>query len=155
VVLVETVGAGQDEVDIARLAAVTLVVLAPGLGDDVQAMKAGIMEIADVLVLNKSDQPGAERFERELEAAVSLGAGPQPKIVRTVAAEGTGVAEALEAARQAKPRPSEELWSLRLREMLRERLLERIPPEEFAAAGREVAARRTDPYTVLNEWLQR
>src|SRR5436305_1176362 len=66
VVLVETVGVGQDEVEIARLADVTIVVLVPGTGDDVQAIKAGIMEIADVFVINKSDLPGAEKLEREV-----------------------------------------------------------------------------------------
>src|SRR5271169_116305 len=74
VVLVETVGVGQDEVEIARLADVTVVVLVPGMGDDVQAIKAGIMEIADVFVINKSDQPGADRLERELKAIQSLSA---------------------------------------------------------------------------------
>ena len=68
VVLVETVGVGQDEVEIAKLADVTVVVLVPGMGDDVQAIKAGIMEIADVFVINKSDQPGADRLEREIKA---------------------------------------------------------------------------------------
>ena len=67
VVIVETVGVGQDEVEIARLADVTLVVMVPGMGDDVQAIKAGIMEIADVFVINKSDLPGAEKLDRELK----------------------------------------------------------------------------------------
>ncbi len=72
VVLIETVGVGQDEVEIARLADVTVVVLVPGMGDDVQAIKAGIMEIADVFVINKADQPGADRLEREIKAIQSL-----------------------------------------------------------------------------------
>ena len=71
-VLIETVGVGQDEVEIARLADVTVVVLVPGMGDDVQAIKAGIMEIADVFVINKADQPGADRLEREIKAMQSL-----------------------------------------------------------------------------------
>jgi LAO/AO transport system kinase len=159
VILIETVGVGQDEVDIARLAGVTLVVLTPGLGDDVQAIKAGIMEIADVFVLNKSDHPGVARFEQELLAAVSLGA-KAPKIVKTVASEGRGIAEVVQAAREAARAKTDgehaaRLWSLRLRDMLRERLLDRIPEAELLAAGREVAAHRTDPYTVIHEWLQR
>jgi len=96
-VVIETVGVGQDEVDIAGLAQVTVVVLVPGMGDDVQAIKAGIMEIADVFAINKADQPGTERVEQELRAMLSLADGPKPPIVRTVATEGTGIRELLEA----------------------------------------------------------
>ncbi len=93
VVLVETVGVGQDEVDIARLADVTVVVLVPGMGDDVQAIKAGIMEIADVFVINKSDQSGADRLQREIKAMQSLstrGDGWVPPVVRHRRNRGTG-----------------------------------------------------------------
>ena len=96
-VLIETVGVGQDEVGIAGLAQVTAVVLVPGMGDDVQAIKAGIMEIADIFVINKADQPGADRVEQELQAMLSLGEGHKPPIVRTVATEGAGIAELLKA----------------------------------------------------------
>jgi LAO/AO transport system kinase len=98
-VVIETVGTGQDEVEIAGLAQVTVVVMVPGMGDDVQALKAGIMEIADIFVVNKADQPGADRVERELRAMLSLGDSdrPGPAIVRTVATEGTGVEELLSA----------------------------------------------------------
>ena len=92
-VIIETVGVGQDEVEIAGLAQVTVVVLVPGMGDDVQAIKAGIMEIADVFVINKADLPGADRVEQELQAMLSLGAGRRPPILRTVATEGTGIAD--------------------------------------------------------------
>src|SRR5438270_8381827 len=92
-VLIETVGVGQDEIEIARLAQVTVVVLVPGMGDDVQAIKAGIMEIADVFVINKSDQPGADRVERELQSMQSLADGRHPAILRTVATEGSVIAE--------------------------------------------------------------
>jgi LAO/AO transport system kinase len=102
VILVETVGVGQDEVEIARLADVTMVVLVPGMGDDVQAIKAGIMEIADVFVINKSDQPGADRVESEIQAMLSLADGPKPAIVRTVATDGTGIAELLKVAEQVE-----------------------------------------------------
>jgi LAO/AO transport system kinase len=94
-VIIETVGVGQDEVDIAKLAQVTVVVLVPGLGDDVQAIKAGIMEIADVFAINKADLPGADKVEREIHAA-----SDRP-IVKTVATDGTGVAELLEKVAQA------------------------------------------------------
>jgi LAO/AO transport system kinase len=163
VVIVETVGVGQDEVDVARLAGVTMVVLVPGMGDDVQTLKAGIMEIADVFVINKSDLPGAEKLERELTASFSLAHRPDgwvPKIVSTVATEGQGVREALAAAEEYRAREAgsdhaAHIWSGRLREMLRDRLLERVPAEEFATAGRDVAQHRRDPYSILHDWLQK
>ena len=92
VILIETVGVGQDEVDIVRLADITVVILVPGMGDDVQTIKAGIMEIADIFVINKSDREGAERVEREIRALQSLAMrqdGWTPPIVKTVASEGT------------------------------------------------------------------
>jgi LAO/AO transport system kinase len=162
VVIVETVGVGQDEVEIARLAGVTMVVLVPGMGDDVQAIKAGIIEIADVFIINKSDLPGAEKLERELNNYLGLSHRPDgwtPKIVHTVASDSKGISEALAAAREYHAQSSgkshaAEIWSHRLREMLRERLLDRLPEEEFIAAGRDVAEKRRDPYTVLNGWLE-
>ncbi len=96
-VLIETVGVGQDEIEIAGLAGANVVVQAPGMGDDVQALKAGILEIADVFVINKADQPGAGRMEQELRAALSLAEGPHPPIVLTVATQGKGLAELLDA----------------------------------------------------------
>jgi LAO/AO transport system kinase len=162
VVLIETVGVGQDEVEIAKLADVTVVVLVPGMGDDVQVIKAGIMEIADVFVINKSDQPGPDRLEREILALQSLSTrhdGWVPPLVRTVATEGQGVAETLAAMRSflalagAKDRAVAN-WSLRLREMLRERLLEQFANIDFQAAAAEVAARRSDPYTIIDAWTK-
>ena len=163
VVIVETVGVGQDEVEIARLADVTLVVMVPGMGDDVQAIKAGIIEIADVFVINKADQPGAEKLERELNSYLGLSHRPDgwsPKIVRTVANEGQGIVELLAAAREYHARGAArsraaEIWAARLREMLRERLMDRLPAEEFAEGGREVAEHRRDPYSILHDWLER
>ncbi|HYL79046.1 MAG TPA: methylmalonyl Co-A mutase-associated GTPase MeaB [Bryobacteraceae bacterium] len=162
-VLVETVGVGQDEVEIAKLADVTVVVLVPGMGDDVQAIKAGIMEIADVFLINKSDLPGADRLEREIKAMQSLSTrkdGWVPPIVHTVAADGTGIADALAAVRSflagggAKDRAVAN-WNLRLREMLRERLLERYANMDFDSAARRIAARERDPYSIIDEWLQK
>ncbi len=161
-VLVETVGVGQDEVEIARLAAVTLVVLVPGMGDGVQAIKAGIMEIADVFVVNKSDQPGADRLEREIRANLSLAMRPDawmPPVIHTVASEGKGIDEALSAAeRYLKYSPAQDrtvrLWTLRLREMLRQRLSERIPESQLAAAAEDVAAHRQDPYSIVDSWIE-
>ncbi len=163
VVLVETVGVGQDEVEIARLAHVTLVVLTPGAGDDVQTLKAGIMEIAQVFVINKSDLPGAEKLQREIHAAMGLAHSleheSEVEIVNTMAVDGTGVAEVLAAARRAEvrgrdPERSAQIWAARLREMLRDRMLDRFSAEEFLVAGREVAAHQRDPYTIINAWLK-
>jgi LAO/AO transport system kinase len=116
-VLIETVGVGQDEVGISDLAQVTVVMIVPGMGDDIQVIKAGIMEIADIFVINKFDQPGADRVEHELQSALLLATSPKPPIIRTVATSGTGVDELLEeigrslqaaplkraAARESKP----------------------------------------------------
>jgi LAO/AO transport system kinase len=163
VILIETVGVGQDEVEIARLADVTIVVLVPGMGDDVQAIKAGIMEIADVFVINKSDQPGADQLEREIKAIQSLSTrkdGWVPPIVRTIASDGQGIKETLTAVRSFLERGSGkdravQNWSMRLREMLRERVLERFEDLDFQAAAQEIVARRSDPYTIVQDWLKR
>ncbi len=163
VILIETVGVGQDEVEIARLADVTVVVLVPGMGDDVQALKAGIMEIADVFVINKADRPGAGQLEREVMAMMSLAQRPDgwtPPIVKTVASEGAGIVEALAAIRSAeaasrKQERARAIWAARLREMLRERLLDRIPGADIERAAAEVAGRRRDPYSYVQEWLGR
>ena len=161
-VLVETVGVGQDEVEIAHLADVTVVVLVPGMGDDVQAIKAGIMEIADVFVINKSDQPGVDRLQREIKANQSLAVrndGWTPPIVWTIASAGQGVSETLAGIRSylgqgGRKDRAVESWRLRLREMLRDRVLERFVEKDFEAAAREVAARRKDPYTIVDDWIK-
>jgi LAO/AO transport system kinase len=154
VVMVETVGVGQDEVEVARLADVTVVVLVPGMGDDVQAIKAGIIEVADVFVINKADLPGADKLETELKAV------SHAKIVRTIASEGKGIEEALSSIEECRkkgkdPSRAAHIWSERLREMLRDRLLDRVPEEEFLSGGREVAERLRDPYSVIHDWLER
>ncbi len=161
VIIIETVGVGQDEVEIAKLADVSVVVLVPGMGDDVQAIKAGILEIADIFVINKADQPGADRLEREILALQSLSTrhdGWVPPIVRTVATDGQGVSETRFAIRSflgradAKNR-SVANWALRLREMLRERLSQQFANIDFQAAAEEVDARRSDPYTSIDGWI--
>jgi LAO/AO transport system kinase len=101
-VIIETVGVGQDEVEIANVADLTVLVLVPGMGDDVQAIKAGIMEIADIFVINKADHAGAERVEQEIHGVLCLrnrADGWMPPVVRTVATEGAGVGELLESIR--------------------------------------------------------
>jgi LAO/AO transport system kinase len=171
-ILVETVGVGQDEVDIVRLADATIVILVPGMGDDVQTIKAGIMEIADIFVINKSDREGAERVEREIRAMQSLATRPDrwsPPIVKTVATEGTGVPELVAAiAEHEEYLRRENLalkkkignWRERLVEMLRESLLERVLKEQMsdgqvAAYAAEVAEGKRDPYSLVEEIVSR
>jgi LAO/AO transport system kinase len=164
VVIVETVGVGQDEVDIARLAGVTIVVLTPGSGDDVQTLKAGIMEIAQVFAINKADLPGAEKLEKDLKATLALapsedGREKTPEIVPTIANEGKGIDQLLAAVERYRERGENsaraaEIWSLRLKEMLRGRLLDRFRSEDFLAAGRDVAAHKQDPYQIVKDWAE-
>jgi LAO/AO transport system kinase len=119
------------------------------------------MEIADVFVINKADRPGADLLEREIHAALSMSPGvEQPPIVKVVATEGQGIAETLAAvwAERKKIDTAERrqrLWSARLKEMLRERVLEKFPAAEIEAAALRVAARERDPYSVIDDWLQR
>ena len=167
-VLIETVGVGQDEIDIVRLADVTVVLLVPGMGDDVQTIKAGIMEIADVFVINKSDREGAERVEREIRAMQTLSIRKDawtPPIVKTVASEGKGVADLAAAiSNYEKFLQNKDLllkkkithWRERLVEMLRQELLERLLREslsedELARLAAEVAEHRRDPYSLVEE----
>jgi GTPase len=171
-VLVETVGVGQDEVDIVRLADCTLVLLVPGMGDDIQNMKAGLMEIADIFVLNKADREGVDRLQAQLEAMLELAPGRngwKPEIVRTVATENKGVdglAAAMaryrehfgrDAGRESK---KIEHWKRRLVALAEELFMERAVPDAqgeaaLDALAREVAARRKDPYAAAHELLSR
>src|SRR5512135_463906 len=167
-ILIETVGVGQDEVDIVRLADVTVVILVPGMGDDVQTIKAGIMEIADIFVINKSDREGAERVEREIRAMQSIsqrGDGWTPPIVKTVATDGTGVPELAAAIAQYEEflkkskllhKKKIESWRERLVEMLREALLERAMQERMGDGAvsqyaQEIVEHRRDPYALVQE----
>jgi len=166
-ILIETVGVGQDEVDIVRLADITVVILVPGMGDDVQTIKAGIMEIADIFVINKSDREGAERVEREIRALQALAArtdGWTPPIVKTVASEGTGVQELADVIAQYEDylkrenltlERSVQNWQERLVEMLREALLQKaraeIPDGDLARFAAEIAEHKRDPYTLVEE----
>jgi LAO/AO transport system kinase len=167
VILIETVGVGQDEIDIVRLADITVVILVPGMGDDVQSIKAGIMEIADIFVINKSDREGAERVEREIRALQSLAGrkdGWTPPIVKTVASDGTGVKELAAAIGEYETylqkegralQKSVENWQERLVEMLRDAMLEKaraqLCGESIAKLASEVAEHKRDPYTLIEE----
>ena len=166
-IMVETVGVGQDEVDIVRLADVTIVILVPGMGDDVQTIKAGIMEIADIFVINKSDRDGAEHVEREIRALQSLAMrsdGWTPPIVKATASQGAGIEELAGAVAGYEThlkkanlalRKSVENWEQRLIEMLRDTLLEKarehIADGGLARYAAEVVEHKRDPYTLVEE----
>jgi LAO/AO transport system kinase len=171
-ILIETVGVGQGEVEIMRLADCTLVVLMPGMGDDVQNLKAGLMEIGDIFVVNKSDREGAGRFEQQLRAILQLVPerdGWRAPVVRTVATEGKGIEDLVREIdrfrahfEKARDRTSRETahWKEWLLRLLQARLLERVvathmTEAEFDQMAREVAARRIDPYAAVNKILQR
>lgn len=169
-IIVETVGVGQDEIEIAKTADVCVVVLVPGMGDDVQTMKAGIMEIGDVLVINKADREGVLRTEKELESLLSFAAHAewQPPIVKTVAIEGKGIAElavAIEKSRdfqKASPGSTERRQSIarwRILELLRERLVAQtlngnVASEKLDRLAAEVATKKRDPYSAVDELMK-
>jgi LAO/AO transport system kinase len=166
-VMIETVGVGQDEVEIVRLADITIVILVPGMGDDVQTIKAGIMEIADIFVINKCDRDGAERVEREIRALQSLAVRSDhwtPPIVKTIASQGAGIAELAVAIRDYETYLQKENlavsrkvenWQNRLLEMLRDGLLERAREQlgngALARYAAQVAEHRRDPYSLVEE----
>lgn len=158
VVMIETVGVGQGEVEIARLADVTVVVLVPGAGDDVQTIKAGVMEIADVFAINKADLPGADRLEQEVRAMQSLGSASErtdaAPLRRVIATEGKGAPDLLAVIRGVFEKRGHrgartETWHLRLREMLRDSLLNAVPEDQIAIHADRVASRSEDPYAAI------
>ena len=171
-ILIETVGVGQGEIEIVRLADCTLVILMPGMGDDVQSLKAGLMEIGDIFVLNKSDREGAGRFEQQLRAILQLVPdrdGWRPPIVRTIATESKGIDELVQQIdafhahfAHAENRRARELaywkgWVLRL---LQTRLMERVArshltEKDLERIAAEVTARKTDPYAAVSQILSR
>ena len=170
-VLIETVGVGQDEIDIVKLAEISIVVLVPGMGDDIQALKAGIMEIGDIFVINKCDRPGVEKMERAILGLLSLGHradGWQPPIVKTTATKGEGVAELLEAIDRyyvffrnsiSRSRKKQEAERQRLINLLEERLVntavEQIFPDgKLNDLVNALAERRQDPYSVVEQIIR-
>lgn len=170
-VLVETVGVGQDEIDIVRLADVTVVILVPGMGDDVQTIKAGIMEIADIFVINKSDREGAERVEREIRMMQTLATRHDdwtPPVIKTVATDGTGIPDLVKAIAAYRTylegkdlliRKKASSWRERLVEMLRKALLDRmmhdrLDAEHLSRYAQEIAEHRRDPYSLVEELVE-
>ncbi len=171
IVIVETVGVGQDEVEIVKTADVSVVVLVPGMGDDIQAIKAGIMEIGDVFVINKADREGVLRTQKELDALLSLAHRPdmwQPPIVKTVATENKGIEDLAAAIESygdfqregdAGMSRKQAIAKWRLLELLRERLLRDLLDrngtseklEEMAVA---IASKSKDPYSAVEEMMK-
>jgi len=169
-IIVETVGVGQDEVEIVKAADVSVVVLVPGMGDDIQAIKAGIMEIGDIFVINKSDREGVYATEKELESLLSLATRPDgwnPPIVKTVATESRGIQQLAQAIERftdtqkdvdviSERRRAIARW--RIVELLRERLLVSVltadgSTEALERLADEVATRRRDPYSAVDELI--
>jgi len=169
VVLVETVGVGQDEVEVVKLADLILLVLTPGAGDDIQTFKAGIMEIADIFILNKADSAGADKMERQLKAMLELGLADKdmPPVIKTVATKGKGVAtlvaevERLAGSqnRRFQEARRKKLLAWMLRDVLREKIFrvisQNIPDGEIARLAGKIYRRETDPYTEADRLIAR
>jgi len=170
-VIVETVGVGQDEVDIVRTADAVAVVLVPGMGDDIQAIKAGILEIADLFVINKADRDGVDRLQADLDTMLSLASGqdhPKPVIYRTVAVRDEGVAELKQGIqefvrgrdRSRREERRRDRAEARFLALLREQLVHRVlgevlPADVLEGVVERIASRRLDPYTAVQETVGR
>ena len=168
-ILVETVGVGQDEVEVVKLADIVLVIVIPGAGDEIQAFKAGIMEIADIFVLNKADSPDAGKTERQIKAMLDLGfeGDTMPPIVKTVATKGEGVEPLINEIDKLVGSKSQEfinsrkkrLISWMLRDIISEKIYQtvskNIPESEFERLVEKIFKREIDPYTVADEIIGR
>jgi LAO/AO transport system kinase len=166
IVLIETVGVGQDEVDIVRTADVSIVTMVPGTGDEVQALKAGIMEIADIFVVNKADREGADRTVASIEAMLSLetfaGGKWRPPIVKTEATTGKGLPDLVAAIEKFRAHTAATLGErrraraeFRVRELMAHRFVQHVEQRvlgagEFDRMLDRIAARETDPYSVVD-----
>jgi LAO/AO transport system kinase len=171
IIVIETVGVGQDEVDIIRTADLSIVTLVPGTGDEVQALKAGIMEIADIFVVNKADRDGAERLASAVEANLSLHTYAngewRPPVMQSIATSGKGVPEIVEmverfrahsAGKQDARRKTRS--EFRLRELIAQRFMDHLErqvlaPNELAEVVARIASREVDPYTAAASLLER
>jgi LAO/AO transport system kinase len=170
-ILVETVGVGQDEVDVVKTADVVAVVLVPGMGDDIQAIKAGILEIADLFVINKADRPGADRLESELTYMMDLSDGRsrvKPEILRTIAVRNEGIAELCagirdfmdRAGKQRRQERRRDRAEARFRAVLADRVVSRVvetvfPGDAIDQVVEEIAERRIDPYSAADRVIRR
>jgi LAO/AO transport system kinase len=171
IVLIETVGVGQGEVEVAKTADATLVLLVPGMGDDIQVMKAGIMEIGDIFVINKADHPGADQTEAELRSLLSMSGRPDgwnPPVIRTVASQARGIEECIQAIENYRSfRSRSELRRNESIEIQKDRLLELVCLQaretllrDSATAARIqelallIADRKLDPFTAAAEVME-
>lgn len=168
-ILVETVGVGQDEVEVVKLADIVLVILIPGAGDEIQIFKAGIMEIADIFVLNKADSPEAEKTERQLQAMLELGfeGEARPPVIKTVATEGEGVRPLVKEIDKLVETKSQEFinsrkkrlisWMLRdiINDKIYQTISQTIPESEFESLVERIHKREIDPYSVADEIVGR
>lgn len=168
-ILVETVGVGQDEVEIVKLADIVLVVLIPGAGDDIQVYKAGIMEIADIFVLNKADSPDAERTERQLKAMLELGLKQTalPPVVKTIATEGKGISDLIKAINKVYGTKDKKLLESRRKKLIMAMLKDiiseflfldlsrKIPGGGFDSLIDKIYKREKDPYSVAEELMKK
>ena len=162
-VLIETAGVGQSEVDVVQLAGTVAVVLTPTLGDDVQVAKAGIMEIADVFVINKADLPGADELERQILAAISLipPGRPAPPVLRTAAHRGEGIGDLVGALRESRgSRTGHAYWKRRLLERVSSEVRAMLASEsalgaELDSAAGAVAAGTLNPYSFVSDFVRR
>lgn len=169
VILIETVGVGQDEVEVVKMADVILVVLIPGAGDDIQAFKAGIMEIADIFVINKADSPDADKLERQLHAMLALGLKDRsvPGIVRTIATQGEGIDElykktlGLSMVQEGDSRTIRKKrlveWMLKdiISAKISRAVLRQVRPKEFDSFVEKIYLRKIDPYSVADQIFSR
>jgi LAO/AO transport system kinase len=165
IIIVETVGVGQDEVEVVKLADIILVILIPGAGDEIQVFKAGIMEIADIFILNKADSPLAERTEKQLRAMLDLGLGGKapPPVVNTVATEGKGVDKLIDEIDKLVVDKDQELRDSRKKKLIPWMLMDIISEKIYRSVTQDIKAsefedlierihrREIDPYTVADE----
>lgn len=168
-ILIETVGVGQDEVEVVKLADIVLVVLIPGVGDDIQAFKAGIMEIADIFVINKADSPETDKTERQLNAMLDLGLKnkDRPSVVKTIATEGKGVESLVGEINEIISRRDQKFKASRKKKMISwllkdivsekiyKAVAENVKISEFEGYIERIYKREIDPYTVADEIIRR
>jgi LAO/AO transport system kinase len=170
-IFIETVGTGQAEVDVVKIAHTTIIITMPGLGDDIQTIKAGIMEIGDIFVVNKADREGADKRVMELEAMLELGqkrSSWQPPVIKTIAREGEGIKELLDHAnrhflwlsdsgiliKRGLEKSREELFQI-IGEKIEKVVIDNVDDKEIEELSQKILKREIDPYTAANELLGR
>jgi LAO/AO transport system kinase len=169
IIIVETVGVGQDEVEVVKLADMVLVVLTPGAGDDIQTFKAGIMEIGDIFILNKADSTEADKTERQLRAMLELGLNDEniPPVIKTIATTGFNVGkliaeiDALRSSRHEDLRENRKkrliYWMLKdlIRERIYELITEKMEKQDFEKYVKDIYSRERDPYTIVEQLINK